>query len=302
MQAMMLAVAALLLSASVVSGAPRPTVIWHGMGDTCCYDFSMGAIKKTIEKTLPGTYVYSVEIGGSIAADELHGYIGNANDQVAFVCDKVKNDPNLKDGFNAVGFSQGSQFLRAYVERCNDPPVYNLVTMGGQHMGVADLPSCTSPNRTICDLVEALLAMGAYDPFVQRHEIQAQYYHDPRAEARYLSANVFLPDINNERDTKNATYRQNLISLNHLALFQFTLDTVVVPRESEWFGFYKPGQNSVLLNMTETPGYQQDWIGLKTLDQAGKLTLEKVPPSEHMQFTLDWFTANVIKTYLDNSV
>jgi palmitoyl-protein thioesterase len=28
----------------------RPTVLWHGMGDTCCYSFSMGAVKNAIEK------------------------------------------------------------------------------------------------------------------------------------------------------------------------------------------------------------------------------------------------------------
>eukprot|EP01116_Phalansterium_solitarium_P012937 TRINITY_DN296_c0_g2_i2.p2 TRINITY_DN296_c0_g2~~TRINITY_DN296_c0_g2_i2.p2 ORF type:complete len:310 (+),score=98.16 TRINITY_DN296_c0_g2_i2:45-974(+) len=283
------------------SGSPRPTVIWHGMGDTCCFDFSMGAVKKQIEKSVPGTYVYSVEIGGSIAADELHGYIGNANDQVAFVCEKVKNDPNLKNGFNAVGFSQGSQFLRAYVERCNNPPVYNLVTMGGQHMGVADLPNCVSPNRTICDAVETLLSFPAYDPFVQRHSIQAEYFHDPMKESEYLAANILLPDINNERPTKNVTYRQNLISLNHFAMFQFMEDTVVVPRESEWFGYYAPGSNSQLVPMTQTPGYQGDWIGLKTLDTQGKLSLGKCP-GNHMQFTLEWFTENVITSFLNNTI
>jgi palmitoyl-protein thioesterase len=95
----------------------------------------------------------------------------------------VKADPKLQNGFNAVGFSQGSQFLRAYVERCNDPPVYNLITMGGQHMGsqrfhyililkgVADVPNCLTVNETICRLVQDLLAFGAYTGFVQDHVV-----------------------------------------------------------------------------------------------------------------------------------
>lgn len=31
-----------------------PVVIWHGMGDSCCWERSMGAVKKRIEELLPG--------------------------------------------------------------------------------------------------------------------------------------------------------------------------------------------------------------------------------------------------------
>lgn len=67
----------------------------------------MGAIKKDIEKTIPGVYVLSLEIGSNIVEDEIGGFIGNVNNQVDYVCKLVKADPNLKNGFNAVGFSQG---------------------------------------------------------------------------------------------------------------------------------------------------------------------------------------------------
>ena len=43
-----------------VAGAVRPTVLWHGMGDTCCNPLSMGTIKREIEKSVPGIYVYSM--------------------------------------------------------------------------------------------------------------------------------------------------------------------------------------------------------------------------------------------------
>jgi len=54
---------------------PRPVVIWHGMGDTCCNPFSMGAVKDEIQRLIPGVYVYSVEIGGSITVDEVSGFL-----------------------------------------------------------------------------------------------------------------------------------------------------------------------------------------------------------------------------------
>lgn len=131
----------------------------------------MGAIKDAIQTSLPGTYVYSVMIGDNIVSDEIQGFLSNANDQVDYVCQTVKSDPQLQKGFNAVGFSQGGQFLRALVERCDGINVYNLVTMGGQHQGVADIPSCTSPNETICSIVEELLAFGAYTSFVQNNVV-----------------------------------------------------------------------------------------------------------------------------------
>jgi len=61
---------------------------------------------------------------------------GNVNEQIDFVAEQIANITELKDGFDAIGFSQGGQFLRAYVERYNTPPVHNLVTFGSQHMGM----------------------------------------------------------------------------------------------------------------------------------------------------------------------
>lgn len=40
-----------------------------------------------------------------------NGYFLNANKQVEEVCKQLASDPELKDGYNALGFSQGGQFL-----------------------------------------------------------------------------------------------------------------------------------------------------------------------------------------------
>jgi len=280
---------------------PRPVVIWHGMGDTCCYPFSMGAVKDEIERLIPGVYVYSVMIGGSIVEDEVSGFLGNANDQIDFVCQALKSNSNLTEGFNALGFSQGGQFLRGYVERCNDPPVYNLITMGSQHMGVADFPNCVSVNETICELVEELLSWGAYNEIVQENVIQAEYFRDPMDISDYLESCILMPDLNNEKQAKNKQYKINLETLNNLVLFMFENDTVVVPKESEWFGYYADGNINQMLTMRQLPIYTEDWIGLQELDKASKIQFGKVP-GNHMQFTLDWFDSNVIEPYLMNSL
>eukprot|EP01111_Echinosteliopsis_oligospora_P001180 TRINITY_DN1165_c0_g1_i2.p1 TRINITY_DN1165_c0_g1~~TRINITY_DN1165_c0_g1_i2.p1 ORF type:complete len:102 (-),score=32.08 TRINITY_DN1165_c0_g1_i2:50-355(-) len=84
----------------------RPTVLWHGMGDSCCYPFSMGRLQKLIESELPGVYVYSIEIGNNEEEDQLNSFFKNVNEQVDDVCQKLKADPQLSSGFNAMGFSQ----------------------------------------------------------------------------------------------------------------------------------------------------------------------------------------------------
>ena len=58
-----------------------------------------------------------------------------------------------KNGYHAVGFSQGGQFLRAVAQRCPDPPMKNLVTMGGQHQGVYGIPNCPGEEQIFCDLL-----------------------------------------------------------------------------------------------------------------------------------------------------
>jgi len=258
----------------------------------------MGAVKASIEKAIPGIYVHSIRIGSNIVVDELSGFLGNVNSQVDEVCKTLKADPNLAGGFNAVGFSQGGQFLRAYVERCNDPPVHNLITMGGQHQGVANIPRCTELNTTICSFIEQLLDYGAYNYIVQNLVVQAQYFNDPLDRKGYLQYNHFLPDINNELAV-NTKYKNNILSLNTMVLIMFSQDTVVVPRESEWFGHYADGSNTVLLPYNETTLYKQDSIGLQTLDKTGRLKFD-VAPGEHMQFSLPWFGAHVVEPYLRN--
>jgi hypothetical protein len=48
---------------------------------------------------------------------------------------------------------------------------------------------------------------------------------DPLQIDSYLRYNIFLPDINNEREDKNANYADNLAALQRLVLFRFEEDT-----------------------------------------------------------------------------
>lgn len=95
-----------------------------------------------IKSVMPGVFIHAVRIGGSVEEDRKLSLLDNMNRQIKEVCDQLAGIPDLAEGFNAIGISQGGQFMRAYVERCNAPRVKKLITLGSQHQGVMSLPGC----------------------------------------------------------------------------------------------------------------------------------------------------------------
>ncbi|XP_033214610.1 palmitoyl-protein thioesterase 1 [Belonocnema kinseyi] len=285
-----------LINASQSSSAAIPVVLWHGMGDSCCFSFSLGYIKKILENEIPGVNVHSIRIGKDEIEDVENSFFKNANDQVKEACEILSNDESLKNGYNAIGFSQGSQFLRALAQRCPDPPMLNLVSIGGQHQGVYGLPRCMSLDNVFCDYLRKLLHYGAYFKMVQERFVQAEYWHDPEKEDEYKKYSIFLADINQEL-TLNQTYKDNLKKLKSFVLVKFNQDTMVEPLESEWFGFYKPGQSKVIQTLQESDLYKEDRLGLKEMDEQGKIHFLSID-GNHLQFSDRWFIENIIKKYL----
>ena len=86
--------------------AYRPIVLWHGMGDSCCNPDSLGYLAGVLRDNLPGVYIKSSQIGDTEQSDIRAGYLGKIEDQVQAVCNDLKQDDQLSDGFNAIGVSQ----------------------------------------------------------------------------------------------------------------------------------------------------------------------------------------------------
>ncbi|KAJ3175505.1 ATP-dependent DNA/RNA helicase [Geranomyces variabilis] len=294
------ALLAVVTSAAVVphAGKPMPIVLWHGMGDFANNPDSMGAIKMFLEEDIPGVYVHAIQIGETDDEDRRASFLDRVDRQVDEVCGSLAADPNLAGGFNAIGFSQGGQFLRAYVQRCNNPPVRNLITYGAQHAGVSEWPGCKDRSDVNCQLARSLLLSGAYLPWVQSRVVQAQYYKDAKKYDAYLEKNIFLPDLNNEKLVKNGTYRQNLMSLNALVLLQFEDDDMVVPKESSWFGYWN--EEGEVIRLEDQPLYKEDWLGLKSMNEAGQLVFDIIP-GKHMEIDLAYLREVIIPTYLKDS-
>jgi len=278
------------------SSSVVPIVLWHGMGDSCCNPFSMGSVKSLLEEKIPGVYVHSLMIGSNVVADTENGFFMGIEDQINLACDTIRNDTRLVDGFHGVGFSQGGLFMRGLVERCGDLVVKSLVSIGGPQQGVYGLPHCLGENHVVCDYMRRLLNYGAYTSWIQGLLVQAQYWHDPLAEQEYVEKSLFLADINNQGQTKKKEYSENMKKLEKFLLVKFTKDTMVDPKESEWFGWFDNADVNQMRQMNETLLYKEDWIGLRALDEGGRLHFLEVD-GDHLH--LDAATFNyIISNYL----
>ncbi|KAI8088946.1 Alpha/Beta hydrolase protein [Halteromyces radiatus] len=277
--------------------AQTPVVLWHGMGDDCCNPKSMGGITELIQAHLPGVFVHSVKLGDSINDDRNAGFFGIINDQVDSVCQQLANIPELANGFNAVGFSQGGLFMRAYVERCNLPPVRHLITFGSPHGGVSDIPNCIDIHDFKCTLMRTMVKRGVYTSYVQHHVVQAQYYKSSTDLQDYLDRNIFLPQINNqvEEKFKNNTYRDHLGNLETFVMIKFTEDTMIKPPESAWF--WTLDKDNQIWPLEQQKLYQEDWLGLQFLEHNGRLKFLECP-GLHMQISDEFFIKEVIQPYL----
>ena len=52
-----------------------------------------------------------------------------------------------------------------------------------------------------------------------------------------------------------------------------------------------------ILPLRESPIYTEDRIGLKTLDEAGKLVFLEIGGADHMQVSTAWLIENIINVY-----
>ncbi|OXB40018.1 palmitoyl-protein thioesterase [Cryptococcus neoformans] len=274
---------------------PRPLVIWHGLGDTALSTGVENFINMT-QTIHPGIFVHSVQIPEDGRPDDERkaGFWGNAGEQGEEGCKQIRRIPELAEGFDGIGFSQGGLFLRHYIQYCNGPAVHNLITFGTPHYGISALIPCPTPPTLSCLLAARAARAGIYRPWAQEHLVQAAYFRDTERLDEFYEVNEFLRDLNGERpfaerkSIEEINRRKGkrgegkgLKGLGNLVAIIFDDDRTVSPAQSSHFASYAPNNKSEIIPLHEQPLYKEDWIGLKDLDEKGGLRLEHCP-GEHM--------------------
>jgi palmitoyl-protein thioesterase len=269
------------INATDVGKTYRPTVIAHGMGDSG-KNKGMMSLCQTVRDKYPGSFVLC-----STTADSGKSITMTFIEQLAAFREEIASHPELANGFNAVGLSQGNYLIESYVALVNDPPVYNFASICGPLYGIG-----TCPKNIAFD---AVCPVWKLDPYGAPLAFSS-YWKGTMDKDKYLEKSVLLADVLNEKQQKNATVKANWLKLNQLLMIEADKDTMLVPRNTELGGMWawgSQGNKAPIVTLQASEGYQGDWIGLKTLDQLGKLR-NSTFEGEHIRFTSEYWDANIL--------
>jgi len=310
-----------------------PVVFAHGMGDSC-FNSGMIGIGNHTADLLRGAYVVCIPTGDTKAEDTTNGYFLNMDKSVDVFAAKIAEDPQLRYGFHAVGFSQGNNVIRGYISRYNTPTVHTFVSVNGVNGGTGALPGCFPKNQyknvnnvnenkpnnneyieidssptvggSICDLLLEQATRRAYTEFSQEHSFQSNYWRDPRQSKQegYHKYSQLASWNNEGPDNHNQTLNENFAKTSKFVWVKATQDSMVWPNEGEHWGCAdnsggKDPFHSPVLPMNETEWYQNDLFGLKTAQEAGKNVFETFE-GDHLRFTMEEFD-RWVSTYLSSS-
>ncbi|XP_066922155.1 lysosomal thioesterase PPT2-B-like [Clytia hemisphaerica] len=144
--------------------------------------------------------------------------------------------------------------------------------------------------KPLLNLSRELVSIPIYSDLFQGAVSIANYWKDPRdsmIEAYEYYSNYVPVILNDPRsryyNQKDAAIRkENFLRLKNLVLVGGPGDEIITPWQSALFGFYGNDPFSeTMLNMTETKMYQDDWFGLKTQNDQGRVTSYVIPGIDH---------------------
>ncbi len=231
----------------------RPIVLLHGIES---HMENLEELKFWIQENFDRP-VYNLELGD--------GDDYSTDTPVYTQIDELKNTiykiPELKNGFDFIGLSQGGLIGRGYVQKYNhldNYQIYTLITLVTPHGGVYD---------------KNMGFINFYTHKMQNSLSFSNYWRNPNELIQYLTHSTFLADANNERLNKNETYKKNIMNLENFVMVYSPNDEIIKPPESGIFATYDKKLHTI--NLRSTDLYKKDWLGLKYLDDNNKLHFER---------------------------
>ena len=258
------------MTTTAYSLSSLPVVLLHGVASEAA---NMNNLANWISEEFD-TKVFNLEIGNG----KKTSIYTPLSIQLNELCQTIYAIDELKEGFNFIGMSQGGLLARGYVERCNEFPVRNLITLVSPHGGT----------------VLRDLNINMYTMFNQEHLSVSNYWRDPRLLTEYLTMCTYLPILNNEilKDATNSSedddddddredsddfveemmhnnQKEQMKSLDHFVMVWSPYDDIVNPAESAKFSFFNEEFEVVALEDTDL--FKTDALGLKYLKDEHKL-------------------------------
>lgn len=259
-----------------------PVGIVPGLGDSCSNPASMGRLVKQIQGQVQNK-IFCIDSGPGTKSllSSFKGQLDNACKIVASKSDEL----NLKNGFIMMGLSQGGLIARGVIEYCDmGQYVKKLITFGGPHQGVAQIPH--TGQNFFDNIVNKIADWAVYAGWVQNLVGPAGYFHRIDSEKTYFDSKIVLADLNNVGATKNPQYVARMKALDAVVLVMFSKDTMIIPKETAHFGYYSDSNKKSITNLEDSNIIKEDLIGMASLVAAGKVHKHEVD-GDHLQFSMD---------------
>jgi len=94
-------------------------------------------------------YTVGISIGKSIHEDTQNRYFLNVDSSVQVFAQGIRSDPALKNGFDAIRFSQGNNIIRGYIAQFNEPTVHTFISINGVNAGAMVRSPIVVPNVVV---------------------------------------------------------------------------------------------------------------------------------------------------------
>ncbi|XP_043794767.1 lysosomal thioesterase PPT2 homolog isoform X1 [Apis laboriosa] len=235
---------------------------------------SMELISNRIQEMHPGTQIYNTpRYAGWSSLESMWRQVEEIG------MDVISIGAAFPEGINLVGYSQGGLLARAILQTFPEHNVRNFISLSSPQAGQYG-------TRFLHLFFPDLVCETAYQLFyskIGQHTSIGNYWNDPHHQKLYYKYSNFLPYVNNEKNsTKMSAFKEGLTKLKRMILVGGPEDGVITPWQSSHFGYYDV--NETVINMRDRSIYKDDLIGLKTLDESGRLVLITVPNVPHYEW------------------